>query len=673
MLKNVRLLLAFAALLALVWAGSVATCLPRAENRLQLASISALQLPGREEKFKKVEVVAVGQTLELRGEVAEETDLQEALRIVRATVSTDSLAPFARGKNPVREVDASRLSIPPKPPGWCLLAIEPDRILLTGQAAQPEEKEALLEKIRTRFSHLPLEDTTTTTDKVRAAVDLSLTLKTFPSPRPAGLENGRLFLARLGGGWENLPAESATAALTALTAGPARASAVLDGFLPRQAVRQRDLALPAPWVVLGAFGGELHLRGEVRDEALRTALVTATRNAAGGRLVTDAIRLSSGRRPVTVAGATASLPALPPAGAPGALGFARVGEAWTLRPVTSAIDAAPLATTLPELGLLQPGPDLAPALAEYDAIMPALRAHFSRLGPAAGPPAHLVLAVLGRRVLLRGTLPDEGLKAALLTAVQARYLDREIVDAITLSQTVAPAESLGQTITLPSAAPEQLPGLLAIATPGQPWQRLSLPPQWTGLADSAALASSGLLPAGLPPSQAWPDVAALLPELLARTASFTPPAPVLPPPYFTLAIWGREVHLLGWLPDAELKAKAAAAARSFYKGCEVFDEITLSDKLAPAPPIGPTLIKLPPPPADAGAPALLAFALPGTGWRTLSLDTLPGFPDGQPEPGALLSTSLMPQGFDPARPLTDFSSLWSALLQHASRRPVPAR
>jgi hypothetical protein len=139
---------------------------------------------------------------------------------------------------------------------------------------------------------------------------------------------------------------------------------------------------------------------------------------------------------------------------------------------------------------------------------------------------HLLLAVIGDRVLVRGVVAAESERTQIETAARQRYDTRALEVAIRLDATCAPTDSILPTIgSLPAAPALNTTGLLAVAIAGETWRTHTLR---VDLLDATGLEKSGLVPEDVPLLQLMPDVLAIADLAKAHLGTIQSAPPGIP-------------------------------------------------------------------------------------------------------------------------------------------------
>lgn len=499
-------LLLFWLLAGMMWA-------PAVERRL--ARAAAEVLAEVETGHGPVEVRFEGQRSVLSGRVRHEAVRLELLR----RVADDLRLPGAgEGLNPVDSV-RDEMQVAPYPPGWLLLAVSGRRAALAGRASSEEEARDMTRLLQERWMAAGGRmEPALAADPARfdEAPDVRPTLTHFPAPPEAdGPDSARLYLARLGGGWQRLPPDATEAALRAQAERHGLSEqdwhSVQDALLhirryqdqerARLAELERQSRLPPPHVLLAARGGRLLVRGELARMAQKRALLNLLIASFPDWRVLDDLRVSPARRAVAEFGpvTTALLPRDQEAGGK-SLVLGLSGKAWEFIPWKEG--QGEMAQKWRE----QLPPDLPAALLEADLRMvtewleggvegiPAL--------PVPPQPSFLTLTLLPGKAVLAGQLAEEPMRMRIVQAARRAYGGQVVLlaDGLLARGTCEPTEDIEQTVrSLPPLPKAGGPPILAFARPGQVWRTLP--------ADEAALrpgslAGSPLLPEGFPAAMA---------------------------------------------------------------------------------------------------------------------------------------------------------------------------
>lgn len=230
----------------------------------------------------------------------------------------------------------------------------------------------------------------------------------------------------------------------------------------------------------------------------------------------------------------------------------------------------------------------------------------------AQPPGHVVLALRGDTVLLRGELGTAQSCKLVLDAVSKIADSRRVVDELEPTNRRQPeANVVKLATTLPPLPSGLLSRLLAVGTPVGGWKLIDLA-AFDGEDENAL--GSDLLPPGLDPRLVLPDVLASLAWIHSMDATPMRTRSDKPLPFVLIAAVADRVFVRGTVADESARTQLEDAARKLYSGRSVDSGITLDPSYAPIDSILPTISALPPLPAE-NSTGLLAIAEAGDSWR----------------------------------------------------------
>jgi len=422
----------------------------------------------------------------------------------------------------------------------------------------------------------------------------------------------------------------------------------LSMLLPALPLRNELAVTPYPpgWLALAVSGRHAELVGwlATAEEARDAARLLEDRwQAAGGRLRTrisaDPARFDEAP---DLAATLSRLPVPPAADGPDSeqIHLASAGGPWTRLPPDASDDVLRGQAVHHRLSETEwrEVRELCVQVRERQTQERARLAEAAR--QARLPPPHILLAVRGNRLLVRGELASLGLKRSLLNALIDAFPGHRVLDDLRVNPDRRAVAAFAPVPAERIPAPDQdAGGSLLLGLPGGGWQTLP------ARADDASLEQAWIqvLPADLPPEQLADDVR-MAADWLRGDARGIPSLPVpAQPSFLTLALLPDKVILAGQLAEEPLRARLVEAARRAYAGRAVLlaDGLLARGTCEPADGIEQTALSLPPLPRTGEAPRL-AFALPGQVWTIL-----PAAP-ALLQPGGLSAGGLLPAGFPAA-------------------------
>ncbi len=252
------------------------------------------------------------------------------------------------------------------------------------------------------------------------------------------------------------------------------------------------------------------------------------------------------------------------------------------------------------------------------------------------PSGHVLLAVRGADVLLKGELGSETLIQQLSNIVAKSYPQRRLHDEMMLSANRRP-EPTPDVLTqaLPSLPMASTGQLLALGIPGKGWTVLDAK---AVSPDRAEALPAKAWPVGFDPRLGQTDLAATVAWLDGTSSSAKPLPTAHYPPHLLLAAYAQRVLLRGVVADEASRSQIASAARRMYVGRELIMDIRLDATRQAANSTLQTVLSFPPAPAPEST-AIIAFVVPGEEWksRAARLWLL--------EPAGFASSKLMPKSF----------------------------
>lgn len=485
---------------------------------------------------------ARGRTVYLRGLAQRASDVRTAHEGLASRVRLTGALGIGREMNPVLAV-RDEVDLETRPSGWGVLSASSRGVRLHGVAGSRLERERVVTGLRTGSSGVGMiDDQISVDDEVCVESDrLDATLASLPALSEGILQQGLLAVARWGEKWRVLdlsqPAEKLRTQLLVIgVSEDAWIEGVVRDVQDLRAVRATWIAnvqadakrarLPPGHVVLALRADAVLLRGELGDVRARDLLADKVRIAARERTFIDNLAHSANRRPeVDIAPLATTLPRLPPGRLATLLAVGTPQSGWTLLDV-AAIDVQDDSTlgadALPE------GLDRRLVLPDVLSIVAWL--HSIQTAPAPRNPnlrvPHLLIAIIGDRVILRGVVAAESERTQIETAARQRYETRALDIAIRLDAAFAPADSILPTVgSLPAAPALNTTGLLSIAIPGDAWHTRTLR---VDLLDSAGLERSGIVPEDVSLLQLMPDVLAIADVAKAHLATIQSAPPGIP-------------------------------------------------------------------------------------------------------------------------------------------------
>ncbi len=432
----------------------------------------------------------------------------------------------------------------------------------------------------------------------------------------------------------------------------------------RSVVNEITLELrPQGWGVLAATSGAVHLRGIAGSamEANRLGLAVRSAGQLGPGFTSDLE--ADGERFIESASLETTLQSTPALTDQvkklGLLAVTTWGRPWQMLDV--AKPAETLRQDIQALGL----PDDAwetDLYAEVERVRTARADHEAdekesqRL--AALAPGHVILALRGEEVLVRGELGSERAAQLLADAIRLAAKDRIVIDELAHSSHRRPDETSRLLATsLPSLPSGMLVKFVAVGTPEAGWKVIE--PEALNVEDLSTL-TQAMLPTGLDLRLVLPDMKTSLVWLHSIDSTPIDRGGPRHAPWFMLAAVGKHVYLRGAVADEAVRTQVKAAARRLYSGRELDADVRLDASCLSLGQALQTLATLPsPPPVD--APGFIAFAFSGDEWHSqpASLHLL--------ETSGLQASGLLPGGVSTNVLLPDILAVAPAVRSHLAR------
>lgn len=251
------------------------------------------------------------------------------------------------------------------------------------------------------------------------------------------------------------------------------------------------------------------------------------------------------------------------------------------------------------------------------------------------PPGHLVLALRGDAVLLRGELGSPPSCKLMIDAVRKVAGERRVIEEVAPSSRRKPESDLVKlATTVPPLPGGLLSRLLAVGTPVSGWKLIDLA-AFDGEDENAL--GADLLPPGLDPRLVLPDVLASLAWIHSVDSAPVRTPSDKPLPFVVIVAAGDRVYLRGIVAGEAARTQIEEAARKQYSGRVVDAGILLDPAYEPVVSVLPTVSALPAVPAE-NSTGLLAVAQAGGPWRAKPMRAR--FLESQ----GLAESSLLPDG-----------------------------
>ena len=228
-------------------------------------------------------------------------------------------------------------------------------------------------------------------------------------------------------------------------------------------------------------------------------------------------------------------------------------------------------------------------------------------------PGHVVMAVRGSQILLRGELGSDQVGERLVEAVRAACPDRIVIDEVAHSSHRKPEDSPKLlSSTMPKLPRGLLTKYLIVGTPDTGWKTLDLEELDVENSDSITQA---MLPEGLDRRLALPDLTTALTWINSIDSAPMQRDVSRMPPYFMLTAVGDHVYLRGAVAEEAVRTQVEAAARRLYASRELDVQVRLDGTCQSIGQALQTLATLPPPPSPDTA-GFIAFAFGGDEWHS---------------------------------------------------------
>ncbi|MDB6120725.1 MAG: hypothetical protein JWO08_4506 [Verrucomicrobiaceae bacterium] len=374
---------------------------------------------------------------------------------------------------------------------------------------------------------------------------------------------------------------------------------------------------PEGWGVLAATGTAVHLRGVAasEDEANRLGVAVRSSGQLGRDFNSDLsvdgeVFIESDKLENTIQ----TVPALTSKAIKrGLLAVTIWGQKWTELEVAKPAEV--LRREVLALGLPETAWE-SNLFTEVERVRSAREAYLSaeqekqRLESLA--PGHVVMAVRGSQILLRGELGSPQACELLVDAIRLACKDRVVIDELAHSSHRKPeVSSKLLATTVPKLADGLLVKVLAVGTPDSGWKTLDLDALDV---ENTSTITQPMLPAGLDLRLALPDVTTGLTWVNSIDAAPMQRDVAKMPPYFMLTAVGNHVYLRGAVAEEAVRTQVEAAARRLYSARELEVDVRLDGTCQSIGQALQTLATLPPPPAMETA-GFIAFAFGGDEWR----------------------------------------------------------
>ena len=258
------------------------------------------------------------------------------------------------------------------------------------------------------------------------------------------------------------------------------------------------------------------------------------------------------------------------------------------------------------------------------------------------PPPHLFLAARQNRLLVRGETATLGIKRELLNALIAAFPEWRVLDDVRVNASRRALSDFGPITSalLPDPSDENpltRGKSLRLGLSGAAWENVD----WQ--VGSEARPWEEMLPKDLPGDLLQEDHRMVI-DWLQGKATGIPALPIRAQPSFlTLTLLPDKVILAGQLAEEALRTQLIEATRQKYSGQAIImaEALLVRGTCEPTREIEHTLRSLPALPTS-GKPGLLAFAKPGSEWKSLPAT------QGIDQPGAVAASGLLPGDFPAA-------------------------
>ena len=420
---------------------------------------------------------------------------------------------------------------------------------------------------------------------------------------------------------------------------------------------------PEGWGVLAATPSGVHVRGTAGSdtEANRIGLAVRSAGQLGRNFASDLaadgeVFLESDHLETTIQSTPALTDDLMKQGF---LAVTLWGREWQVLDVTKPAET--LRRRIQDLGLPAEAWDtdlFAEVLRVQEARTTYLKIEQEKQRQASLAPGHVVMALRGDEMLLRGELGTELACRLLADAVRGAGRDRTVVDQLSHSSHRKPDETSRLLATsLPPLPGGQLARFLAVGTPSSGWKIINLS---TVEVEDPGTLSQAMLPSGLDLRLVLPDVITALNWVHSVGNAPTLHQAASCPAYFMITAVGPHVYLRGAVADEAARTQIEAAARRVYATRELDIDVRLSTTCKPMGQALQTLATMPPPPPSDSA-GYIAFAFAGDVWRSKPAQAQ------LLEPAGLQQSGLLPDGVCAALLMPDVLAVAPAVKAQLAR------
>ena len=436
-------------------------------------------------------------------------------------------------------------------------------------------------------------------------------------------------------------------------------------YNPVQRVVNQLSLIPRPqgWGVLAATSGAVHLRGMAgsQNEADRLALAVKSSGQLDNKFVSAL--MVDGEIFVESDNLEKTIQAVPSMSADsikqGFLAVARWGGDWHVLDLEKPAEV--LRREVLALGLPQEAWETE-LFAEVSRVRSAREAFVTdsmekkRQGALAS--GHVVMAVRGSEILLRGELGSDNACKLLADAIRVSNPDRIIIDELAHSSHRKPDDSPRLlTSALPKLAGGLLVKYLTVGTPETGWKSMDLDQLDIEKQDTI---TQEMLPEGMDRRLVLPDVSTALAWLLSIDGAPKMRDGASTPPYLMIAAVGNHVYLRGVVAEEGMRTQVEAAARRLYSSRELDVAVRLDTSCQAVGLALQTIATMPPPPSPETA-GFLSFSFAGEEWH------------GKPalarllEADGLEQAGLLPEGFSVNLIMPDILAVAPAVRAHLSQ------
>jgi len=420
---------------------------------------------------------------------------------------------------------------------------------------------------------------------------------------------------------------------------------------------------PEGWGVLSATPSGVHVRGTAGsdNEANRIGLAVRSAGQLGRNFTSDLA--ADGELFLESDHLETTIQSTPPLTAElikqGFLAVTLWGREWQVLDVTKPAETLRRQTQV--LGLPAEAWDtdlFAEVLRVQDARTAYLNIEQEKQHQASLAPGHVVMALRGDEMLLRGELGTEPACRLLADAVRSAGRDRTVVDQLSHSTHRRPDETTRLlAASLPPLPGGQLSRFLAVGTPASGWKVINL--SAVEVEDPGTL-TQAMLPTGLDLRLVLPDMITALTWVNSSGSAPTDHDNARCPSYFMITAVGPHVYLRGAVADEAVRTQMEAAARRVYATRELDVEIRLNATCKPMGQALQTLATLPPPPPSDSA-GYIAFAFAGDEWHSKPAQVW------LLEPAGLQQSGLLPEGVCAALLMPDVLAIAPAVKAQLAR------